>query len=290
MRTSFTTPFGVSLVVAGTILIATMAAPSAQRRTDNASQGAPIATNTILADPDAYYGKLITVSAGVEQIVSKTAFLIDQRKAVSATEMKAIGQPILVIAPYLTGSLDQKHYLLMRGEIVKLDTAAIARVAPGYALDLPADIGAHYRGQPVLVALSVIDSTFAELGKKPLPPPSKVEVSYTATMKAIAPVFTALRAAAGQSNADVVTANALALQPAFTELEMIWDDLGQHPAAQWAREARAHAASIERATAAGNWDAVKTSTNALNTVCQSCHAAYRERQEDGTFRIKPGSF
>ncbi len=124
---SLMTMCGVCLVAAGTILTMTMAAPSAQRRrADNASEGIPVATNVIVQNPDAYYGKLVTVSAGVDQILSKTAFVIDQRKAAGAREVKAIGAPILVIAPYLTGPLDQKTYLLMRGQVVKFDPAAIA--------------------------------------------------------------------------------------------------------------------------------------------------------------------
>ena len=290
MRKSSTGLCGAALVTAATVLMMTSAAPDAQRRTDNASQGTPIATNTILQNPDAYYGKFVTMSAGVEQILSKTVFLIDQRKAVSATEMKAIGKPILVIAPYLTGSVDRKHYLLIRGEVVRFAPAAIARVAAGYTLDLPPGVGEQYEGQPVLVATSVIDSTWVELGRKPLPPPSPQEASMSAAMKTIAPAFAALQAAVRDATADVVSQNAARLAPAFTQAETIWDDLGQSPAAQWAREARAHAVSIERAAAAGNWDVVKTSAGALSQLCQSCHGAYRERQEDGTFRFKPGSF
>lgn len=160
------------LFATGTVLIVTMAAPSAQRRSDNASQGTPTATNTILQNPDAYYGKPVTISAGVEQILSKTAFLIDQRKALGATDVKAIGKPILVIAPYMTGAVDQKNYLLVRGELVKFGPAALARVAADYKLDLAPEVAAKYEGQPVLLATSVINSTFAELAGKPAPPPN----------------------------------------------------------------------------------------------------------------------
>ena len=172
MRTSCVRNYGVSLVVAGTMLIVTMAAPRAQRGANNASFGTPVATNTVLANPDAYYGKAISMSAGVEQILSKTAFLIDQRRVVSASETTALGAPILVIAPYLTGPLAARTYLLIRGEIVKFDPAAIAGVAAGYTIDLAPEVGAKYAGQPVLVATSVIDSTYAERGRKPLVPPS----------------------------------------------------------------------------------------------------------------------
>src|SRR5712671_3048623 len=117
---------GVSLLSAGIILIVMFAAaPSAQRgRRADVNAGVPAATNAILENPNAYYGKAVTISAGVEQILSKTTFLVDQRKAVGAHEVQAIGKPILVIAPYLTAPLDRNHYLLMRGEMVKFDAAA----------------------------------------------------------------------------------------------------------------------------------------------------------------------
>src|SRR6202011_3375538 len=106
------------------------------------------------------------------QMLSKTAFLIDQRKAVGPKEMTAIGKPILVIAPYLSSPLDQKHYVLMRGEIMKFDTAAIARLAADHALDLASEIATKYQGQPVLLATSVRNAMYAELAAKPLPPPT----------------------------------------------------------------------------------------------------------------------
>ena len=152
---------GVSLTLAGMVLFVMFASPSAQRGRRggaDANTGLPISTNAILQNPDAYYGKPITISAGVEQILSKTAFLIDQRRALGANDVKAIGKPILVIAPYLTSSLDQQHYLLMRGELVKFDAVAIARVAADYTLDLAFEVAAKYQGQPVLVATSVMSS------------------------------------------------------------------------------------------------------------------------------------
>src|SRR5258708_37767043 len=101
----------VSVAVAATLLLALSAAPSAQRRRGGAdpNAGVPVATNAIVENPDAYYGKRVTISAGVEQILSKSAFLVDQRKAVGQKETTAIGKPILVIAPYLSTPLDQKH-------------------------------------------------------------------------------------------------------------------------------------------------------------------------------------
>lgn len=174
---SLTRKWAICLVAAGMALVVTMAAPSGQRqRADNTSEGIPVATNAILQNPEADHGKLITVSAGVEERLSTTVFVVDQRKAVGLKEVKPIGKPILVIAPYLTTALEEKGYLLVRGPLVKFDPAAIARIAPDYRFDLAPEVGARYHGQPVLVATSVVDATFNELAKKPLPPPAAEEV------------------------------------------------------------------------------------------------------------------
>jgi hypothetical protein len=283
--------YGVT-IAAGALLLAMIATTSAQRnRFDNDRQGLPVATNRILEEPDTYYGRVVTVSAGVEQVLSKTAFVLDQQRKLAGTaEVTALGQPVLVIAPYLTAHLEEKSYLWVRGEVVKFEPAAFARIAPDYAMDLPSEIAAKYQGQPVVVANSVIDSSHAELGKKPYPPPSPEELSLGVAMKTIGPAFVALQSAAKETNADGVAQNAVKLQPAFADVETIWEDLGQVAAAEWARTARDSAASIEKAVSAGNWDAAKSSAQALNRLCQNCHGAYRDRQEDGVFRIRPGSF
>jgi hypothetical protein len=167
MRHALVTPYAVSLLVGGFVVIASAGAPSAQRRNrpDNASLGVPVATSTIRKAPDTFFGTPVTVSAGVEQVLSKTAFLIDQRKATGATAVAPVGTPLLVIAPHLIGTVDPNEYLLVRGQIVPFDRDAIAGAAAGYTLDLPPDVAATFTGQPVLVAISVIDSRYTELAK-----------------------------------------------------------------------------------------------------------------------------
>jgi hypothetical protein len=132
----------------------------------------------------------------------------------------------------------------------------------------------------------VLNSTYVELAKKPIPPPTQADVALTAAMKTIAPAFNALRTAAQESKADIVTKHLAEMGPAFAQAESVLGNL-RHAAVTQVRDARTQVASIETALAAGNWDAVKSSAAALNQTCQSCHAAHRERQDDGTYRIKP---
>lgn len=286
MRDTSSSIIRVTLVMlTATAVLSTAVNAQRRRGNDNSSFGVPVATNTIVDAPDTYVGKQVTVTAGVERMVSKTTFLMDQQRMSSAKEVKSVGKPLLIIAPYLTSSLEQKKYFMVRGQVVKLAPASLAGVAPDYVLDLPDDIGAKYMGQPVLVASSVLTATYVELAKKPIPPATPADVALTAAMKTISPAFTTLRAAALESKADVVKTNLATLAPAFAQAETVLGDL-RHTAVTQAREARAQVASIETALAAGNWEAVNTSATALNQTCQSCHAAHRERQDDGTFRIK----
>jgi hypothetical protein len=160
-----------ALAVTAMLLLAS-AMPSAQRRRGggDADTGAPVATNTILAHPEVYFGKPVTISAGVEQVLSATTFVVDQRKAVDAKTVAAIGKPILVLAPTLIAPVTGKRYLLMKGQVVKFDVAALAKLAPDYTLDLTPELAAKYQGQPVLMATSVIDATYVELTNKPAAP------------------------------------------------------------------------------------------------------------------------
>jgi hypothetical protein len=288
MRHTRASTIGLSLVAGAAFVFVLTAGVDAQRRrgNDNSAFGVPVATNTIVDAPDQYFGKIVTITAGVERMVSKTTFLMDQQKMAGPKDVKGVGKPILVIAPYLTSSLDQKKYFLVRGQVVKLEPSALAKLAPDYTLDLPQEVGAKYMGLPVLVASSVLNSTYGELAKKPIPPPTQADVALTAAMKTISPAFNALRAAAQESKADIVTTNLAEIGPAFAQAESVLGNL-RHAAVTQVRDARAQVASIETALAAGNWDAVKSSAAALNQTCQSCHAAHRERQDDGTFRMKP---
>src|SRR5262249_33711753 len=149
-----------AMVVAGALLV-TVAVTSAQRRNGGGgNSGVPVATETLIGNPAAYYGKVVTLSAGIGGEVVSTALLADQRKMVSPTQIAAIGKPVLVIAPELSSTPDQKHYVLMRGQVVKFAPAEIEKVLPGYRLDLPSAAAARFSGQPVLIASSVLNSVY----------------------------------------------------------------------------------------------------------------------------------
>jgi cytochrome c556 len=125
-----------------------------------------------------------------------------------------------------------------------------------------------------------------DLAKVPPPPLTPEEDAFDKVMKRVGPAFNELRAAATASNADAVAERAKVLKGAFAEAEVFWKARKAADAIAWTRTARTQLTALERAAAAGWWEQVKTAVADVNRMCSTCHTAYRERLEDGTFRVK----
>jgi hypothetical protein len=63
----------------------------------------------------------------------------------------------------------------------------VTKLSADYKLDLAHDLDERYLGRPVLVATSVRKYAFAEVAKKPVPPPPSEELAMDAIMKKISP-------------------------------------------------------------------------------------------------------
>jgi hypothetical protein len=288
---------GAACAAALTTLIASLAITRAQQPPAAPAAPAapapkpavPVATNTVTANPDAYYGENVTLTAAVEQILSRSAFSVSQRTVGNAVNKKATGQDVLVLAPTLNSPVDLNAYVTVLGELVRFDPAEIARKAKGYTLDLAPEVVAKYTGRPAVLATAVINTAMVDLAKRLPPPMTTEETAYSVVMKKVGPAFAALRTAATASNAETTTQNAAILKQAFTETEAFWKTKGKADAIGWAHDARMQAESIEKDVAAAKWDAVKATAGTLGQACQMCHTAYRERFDDGSYRIKIGA-
>ena len=115
------------------------------------------------------------------------------------------------------------------------------------------------------------------------------EIDYDAVMKKVGPAFGGLRKSIEAMDATVAKENTAVLKTAFADVEKFWEARGKHDAHQWASDARKALDSIDTALAGSKWDEVKASAGNLGKTCQTCHTAYREKAEDGTFRMKPGN-
>src|SRR5919202_3804111 len=242
----------------------------------------PLAASTLADHPDAYYGEPVTVTGAVEQKLSTLAFTVDQDKT------KSTGKEVLVIAPRKNEPVEANTYITAIGEAVKFAPDEIAKKSKDIKIDLPPDAVAKFRGKPTILATNVINQAGVDVARRLAPPMTAEEQALQKMMLQIGPANTALRGALDKSDAKVVQDNAQVLKQAFTQTEAFWKARGKADAVKWAQDARTHADSIDRAVVAGKWDEVKTEAGALAQQCASCHGAYRERFDDGQFRIKTG--
>jgi cytochrome c556 len=243
----------------------------------------PVAASTIAANPDPYLGEYISLTAAVGQGLTKSTFSVDQDRTKADKD-------ILIIAPTLTGTVEPNAYVTVLGELVRFDPDEIKKKASNYSLDLPPDLVTKYKGKVAVLAKAVVvNSTGVDIAKVLPPPLTAEEEAYQKMMRQVGPANTALRGAIDKMDAAAVKDQAAILSKAFTQTEAFWKSKGKTDAVGFATEAKKDADAITTAAAAGKWDDVKASATPLGQQCGSCHGAYRERLDDGSFRIKAGS-
>lgn len=242
----------------------------------------PLAASTLATHPDTYYGETVTVTASVEQRVGDTAFSMDQDPT------KSTGKDVLIVAPRLNAPVDPNTYVTVLGEVVKLDAAELTKRAKDYPGQLPADVVSKFQGKPVVFATAVINAAGVDLAKRLPKPMTPEEEAFDKVMKRVGPAFAELRKGMEASDANLTKRNAVILKEAFDETESFWKDQGKSDAEQWAQDAKKIAESIEKSANGGKWDEVKASATNVGKSCQTCHGTYRERFDDGTFRVKAG--
>ena len=240
----------------------------------------PVAASTLAAHPETYYGERVTMSGAVEQSIGTLVFSVDQDKT------KTLDQQILVLAPRMNSPVAVNTYVTVIGEVVAFDSAEVTKRAKDYPVEVSPEIAAKFKGRPVIFATNVINTAGTDLALRLPPPMTAEELALQKAMKAIAPASAALRADADKMDANLAKEHAVALKQAFAQTEAIWKAKGKADAVQIAADARKLAEAIELDAAAAKWDEVKTSAGTLNTKCGACHGVYRERFDDGSFRIK----
>jgi cytochrome c556 len=243
----------------------------------------PLAASTLAAKPEAYYGEMVTVTATVDEVLSKTSISIDQDKT------KHTGKEVLVLAPNMNGTVDLNSYVTVIGELMPFDPAEVAKKAKGYNLDLSPEAIAKYKGRPVVLATAVVNSAGVDVAKKPIPPPTADDLALAKVMKQVGPANTALRGDIDKMDTAVTKEHATLLKNMFMQTEVFWKSKNKPEPTQMAHEAMKDAEALEAAVTAGNWDQARTTAGQLAQKCGGCHRTYREAMDDGTFRIKAGS-
>ena len=240
----------------------------------------PVAASSVAANPDPYVGEYVTMTGAVEANLSKTSFSVDQDKT------KTTGKDVLVLAPTLQKQADANGYVTVIGQLIKFDEKEVAAKLKDYKIDLsPADLE-KFKGKPVVLATAVINTAGIDIAKKPIPPMTADELALQKIMTKLPPAQAALRKALDGSSAELTKEQATVVKTAFTEIEAFFKSKNNEEATKWAADGKRHADSILRNVANGNFEAAKTSVTPLGATCASCHGKYRERMEDGTYRIK----
>ncbi len=219
----------------------------------------PAAANSIAANPEAFLGQVVTVTASVDQILSPTTFTVDQ------DPRKPAAGDVLVLAQSLSAPLIPNAHVTVIGEVIR------------------------HEGRPAIRATAVLTSAGIDLAKRIPPPMTPEEEALDKAMKAINPAFGAIRQAVAAAGGENAAQHAATLKQAFTETEAFWKKRGVADAQKWAGDARAQSEALERAITDGKWDDAKAAAGTLQQVCSACHGAYRERLDDGSYRLRTES-
>lgn len=143
------------------------------------------------------------------------------------------------------------------------------------------------RRMVLMVGVSVLGLALASPGLVTLGARQHDESLHEAMEKA-GPAFGMLRKSMDGMNANMASESAATLKQVFTETEAAFKAMDKADAVEWAQGAGQAAGTIQSQVGAGNWDAAKGTVGELGKFCQGCHGKYREKGEDGKWRLKPG--
>jgi len=195
----------------------------------------------------------------------------------------------LVLAPFLQKPAEQNGYVTVIGQLIKFDEKEIAAKLKDYKLDLsPADIS-KFNGKPVILATSVITNAGIDIAKKPIPPMTADDLTLQKIMTKLPTAQAAVRKSLDSKDAAGAKEQATLLKDSFTQIEAFFKTKNNEEAVKWAGEGKSHADSILVNLGMNNVEGAKTSVTPLGGACASCHGKYRERMDDGTFRLKAGN-
>jgi hypothetical protein len=239
----------------------------------------PVTASSLAAHPASYVGRTVTVMGTVAEQLSPTVFTVTQG---TATTMPLA---ILVVAPTLTAAPPADAYVSVIGAAMLFDPADV-KMPQGDALDIPAAVAAKYRGHPAVLATSVLTADLTDLAKKKPAPMSPEEQAFSNLMKQVNPAATALRTSVAASDGTTTHDRAAELKTLFAGVQAFFEKRGIADARGWAGEAMKLSETIETAAGASKWPEATEAAAGLTRLCTTCHTAYRERLEDGTYRLK----
>jgi hypothetical protein len=236
--------------------------------------------STILRDPFAQMGANVSMMASVDAVLSKTVFTVDQDKN------KSTGLNVIVLAPNLNTAPEINSYVTVQGEVFPFNPAEVAKRAKNYTLDLEPDVIAKYQGKSAVFANAVITMGLVDIARRLPPPMSPAEIEFSNWMKAINGANTTIRGGLEKPDAAAMQAQLAVMKKAYTDVQTFFKGRNTADAVKFAGDSVNLVTTMEQSVAGGNWDEVKASAGSLTQLCSACHAAHRDRMDDGTYRIR----
>ena len=269
--------------VAGTLaLLATIVVRAEQGRGGGGGGGmVPMTASTIVRNPAAHMGETVSMMAPVEAQLSKTVFTVDQDRTKTGPE-------VLIIAPTLQTAPEANAYVTIQGEVFAFDPAEVAKRARNYKLDLSPELIEKYKGKPAVLATVVVTTALVDIAKRVAPPMTPAELAFRQNMLTIDGGVKALAAGLDAPNAEQLKGTIAGMKKAYTDVEAFFKGRNTEDAMKWAGDSLKIVTDMESGLAAGKLEVVKAGTTSVRAICAQCHGAHRERQDDGTFRIKSG--
>ena len=109
---------------------------------------------------------------------------------------------------------------------------------------------------------------------------------YQAIEIDIGPRYSAAQERVSAGQLDAVAKEAQALAVSFGESERFWAQNKRADAVKWASEGRMLATGVAGAAAAGDATKAREGMATIERSCTQCHAAYREADPAGGFRVR----
>jgi hypothetical protein len=241
----------------------------------------PVTASSIMKAPDRYLGETVTMTGVVDRAMSMTTFTVDQDP-----ETKSEDAVLVIARRTLNEKVAEDEYVTVVGELIRYDPAEVAtRKDPVFDTQLPADATTAFVGRPVVLATVVFQGS-RDIAMRLPPPMTPAEEAFQKVMRAIGPANGAFRKGMAGSNAELAREHLATLRTSFAEAEKFFRSQRVNEAVRWAQDARRVTESIDKAVVGGNWATVKAGADNLAKACATCHDKYRERYDDGSFRVR----
>ena len=220
----------------------------------------PASAASIVNFPANYLGKTVSIMAGVTRQITPTVFIVAQNHDATRGE-------VLVITSQLVAAPAKDANVTVIGDAMAFDPAAVQAKLRLATLNVPADVVSAFLGKPAIVATAVVDMKMTDLTKRPPAPMTPDDETLGAIMRQVNPSVTALRTAAGASDATAAKTRTAELKKFFTDAQAVFTKRNIPTAMRFAADTLRAIDMADAAVAAGKWEDATAATTTLQGTC-----------------------